>query len=211
MPKILGQGYQNADVTCAYMSMEPSAGSVAPLPPVVSDAALAVRWQHYLQSESRLSPADFGASSWPEVLPAGNPAFAGLGNVTLLDIPLPLRRRYYWTTRFIAWDGTIAHSLASAALQAAWATPETPGSPAAPAQPNGTGADLFVYTNFNNWPGRYFMPRLSDNTSQVDFDWHEFGRLRGSSLVWTEDWYSLFFSIHLKCTFSIFSCPQSDC
>ena len=35
-------------------------------------------------------------------------------------------------------------------------------------------------------PGRYFMPGPEDNTSRVLFDWHEFGRLKGSSLVWTE-------------------------
>ena len=79
----------------------------------------------------------------------------------------------------------MAHSIASMSLQTAWTPPDTDTT----AAPNGTGADLFIYTNFNNWPGRFFMPGLGDNTSEVLFDWHEFGRLRGSSLVWTEDWF----------------------
>ena len=78
------------DVTCAYMSMEPSAGAVAPLPPVSANAQLATRWQHYLQTETGLSsPSDFGASTWAKVLPAGRP----------MTDELSARRRYYWTTR----------------------------------------------------------------------------------------------------------------
>ena len=48
--------------------------------------------------------------------------------------------------RFIAWDSTMAHATANSAMQAAW----TPAGGDGSAAPNGTGADLFTYTNFNN-------------------------------------------------------------
>ena len=172
------QGIQIGDVTLAYMSMEPTAGHLAPLPPVdAQHAALAIRWEAYLRSQRpALTPQQLGADTWAKVLPAGRPSTSD--NLTA-------RRRYYWTTRFIAWDSSMAHATASQAMQEAW----TPRQAAVNALPNGTGADLWTYTNFNNWPSRYFMPSVSDNQSEVVYDWHEFGRLKGSALVWTEDWF----------------------
>ena len=41
---------------------------------------------------------------------------------------------------------TMAHATANSAMQAAW----TPAGGDGSAAPNGTGADLFTYTNFNN-------------------------------------------------------------
>ena len=40
----------------------------------------------------------------------------------------------------------MAHATANSAMQAAW----TPAGGDGSASPNGTGADLFTYTNFNN-------------------------------------------------------------
>ena len=73
IPSYLENGFQIGDVTLAYMSMEPSAGGMVPRPPIGADPALAKRWQTYLQTESKLSPSDFGASTWAQVQPSSGP------------------------------------------------------------------------------------------------------------------------------------------
>ena len=150
IPSYLENGFQIGDVTLAYMSMEPSAGGMVPLPPVGADPALAKRWQTYLQTESKLSPSDFGASTWAQVQPSSGPTPAcdrgDAASPSCASGSLTARRRFYWTTRFIAWDATMAHATANSAMQAAWTPAGSDGS----AAPNGTGADLFTYTNFNN-------------------------------------------------------------
>ena len=52
-----------------------------------------------------------------------------------------------------------------------------------------------IYTNFNNMAGRQFVggngPKGADpDYAQFAFDWFEWARRAGSSLVWTEDWCS---------------------
>ena len=74
IPSYLENGFQIGDVTLAYMSREPSAGAMVPRPPVGADPALAKRWQTYLQTESKLSPSDFGASTWAQRQPSSGPA-----------------------------------------------------------------------------------------------------------------------------------------
>ena len=50
------------------------------------------------------------------------------------------------------------------------------------------GKEVLIYANLNNWGGRFFAPGASDSTSTVYFDWFEYGRLNGATLLWTEDW-----------------------
>ena len=50
------------------------------------------------------------------------------------------------------------------------------------------GEEVLVYANLNNWGGRFFVPGVSDSSSLVYFDWLEYGRLNGATLLWTEDW-----------------------
>ena len=54
-----------------------------------------------------------------------------------------------------------------------------------------------MYVNFNNFAGRGFVPgpvgnnrnRTDPDAAMLSLDWFEFARARGSTLIWTEDWF----------------------
>ena len=136
------------------------------------------RFHRYIQNQSGYtSPSDFGAASWAEVVPIASENLTSAGGS---QQALGLRRLFYWSMRFAAWDVTTFYAQATKALIAA----------------NG-GKQFSVYTNCNNFHGRMRSPakppRLQPGTGvlvkQSDrqgMDWFEAGRYRAGTMLWTE-------------------------
>ncbi|MCA1703779.1 MAG: hypothetical protein LC808_11160, partial [Actinobacteria bacterium] len=123
------------------------------------------RFRGYLDDQD-LTPADLGESSWSEVYPLGRRVSGG--NVEQ-------RRLFYWSMRFFSWDSSRHHANSTAALQRAF-------------------PDMSIFTNWNNFSGRLYDPASPDPTANAgvslgSHDWFEFGRLRGGTTLWTEDWF----------------------
>jgi hypothetical protein len=143
------------------MADEPLVGGMNSLTGLVGNETaapgLTLRWQLYLQNQD-LKPADLvpGATEWDSVIPAGRPS-----DPTSLEG----RRLYYWTTRFIAYDAAMTYATGTNMSRKAFYE------------------DIGVYANLNNWGGRYFFPGPFDNTTKIYFDWMEYGRVQGASLM----------------------------
>ncbi len=92
---------------------------------------------------------------------------------------LPSKRLYYWTCRFFADVSNGLFAKSTKALEEAF----YPGLP--------------ITVNWNFFAGRYFFPGPFGNNPDRDnpdaamggHDWLEFGRARGSTCMWTEDWF----------------------
>ncbi|MBF0532953.1 MAG: putative Ig domain-containing protein [Candidatus Omnitrophica bacterium] len=124
-------------------------------------------FRNYLQQQG-LSAADVGAASWDQVVPIG----------VSKAIDIPSKRLFYWTMRFFSWESTryFIHSTASFEK---WFYP-----------------GVSVSTNWNNFSSRFYNHTLGNNpdTTSPDramgsHDWFEFGRMRGATTLWTEDWF----------------------
>ena len=136
-----------------------------------SGAAKQAEWQQFLIANN-LQPSDFGKSTWAQLTPKTDrwpqPTTTGA------------KKLFYWSARFSSFSSAAAFSRATAALEAVFYK----GVP--------------IYVNFNNFHGRGWVPgpvgnnvnRTSSNAAMLALDWMEFGRQRGSTLLWTEDWFS---------------------
>jgi hypothetical protein len=126
------------------------------------------RFRAYLQDQG-LRPADVGAGSWNDVWPKGRGSASDL----------PSRRLFYWTMRFFPWDSARYFADCTRALESAFYT------------------NLPVFVNWNFFSGRFYVPgpvannpaKSSPDAAMGGHDWMEFGRLRGSTMLWTEDWF----------------------
>ena len=126
-------------------------------------------FRQYLEAQ-HLTPGDLGASDWTAVRP--------LGRSRAKD--LALKRLFYWTQRFFSYDSARYFASCTAALEQA-ATPA-----------------MHVITNWNFFSGRSYVPgavannkdKQSPDAAMGGHDWLEFGRLGGSSMLWTEDWFA---------------------
>lgn len=126
------------------------------------------RFVSYLQDHD-LSRDDLGLAAWEDAKAIG----------VSKAVSLPAKRLYYWTVRFLAWDSSRYFGRATAALEDAF----YPGLP--------------ISCNFNNFKGRLYCKgpifnnrdKQSPDAAMMQHDWLEFGRLRGSTLLWTEDWF----------------------
>ena len=171
--QLLQQGYHRADISIGAMADEQPAGAIWPLPPVAHSKLATTRWITYLQKQG-FTPADFGNRSWSDVMPLGRQPVSGDDEI--------FRRLFYWTARFIAWDATDTYAAATKLSQQAFSK------------------DVLVYMNCNNFGGRFFYPNSpvpgnnpppgqlcpGESCGVIAFDWLEFGRLRGASILWTE-------------------------
>jgi hypothetical protein len=127
------------------------------------------RFQDYLRAQG-LAPADLGAADWEAVRPIGRSR----------AVDLPSRRLFYWTVRFFAADSARHFANVTRAMEKA----SRPGLP--------------VFTNWNNFSGRAYCPgaggnnpdKTSPDVAMGGHDWLEYGRLRGTTMMWTEDWFS---------------------
>lgn len=125
-------------------------------------------FKKYLQ-ERGLKPAELGLSDWSELRLIGRKEHSDL----------PSRRLFYWSNRFIPWASSRFFSEVARAYEAE------------------LGEGVPVMVNFNNFLGRFYQPgpvgnnkdKQNPNAAMGQHDWMEFGRLRGSTCVATEDWF----------------------
>ncbi len=164
----LDNGFAPQDIAVFAMSDEPGWYYPAQYG-VLQDAEGAKRFRGYLESQG-LSPRDLGSSGWDSVAPIGRSAATDL----------PRKRLFYWTQRFFSWDSANYFARVTRDLENAF----YPGMP--------------ISTNWNFFAGRMYVPGPVANNSDKSkpdaamggHDWLEFGRLRGSTALWTEDWFS---------------------
>ena len=164
----LDNGFAPRDIAVFAMSDEPGWYYPAQYG-MLQDAEAAKRFRDYLQSNG-LNPRDLGSSGWDSVAPIGRSAATDL----------PSKRLFYWTQRFFSWDSSNYFASATRDLENAF----YPGIP--------------ISTNWNFFAGRMYVPGpVANNTDKTKpdaamggHDWLEFGRLRGSTALWTEDWFS---------------------
>jgi hypothetical protein len=164
----LAAGYGREDMAAFAMSDEPGWYYPSTFKTLRDNPAAMARFRRYLQ-ERRLQPADVGASRWDDVGPIGRSQAKDL----------PSRRLFYWTMRFFAFDSARHFAVSTRALEAEFYT----GMP--------------IFTNWNFFSGRFYVPgpvannadKKSPDAAMGGHDWLEFGRLRGGTMLWTEDWF----------------------
>jgi hypothetical protein len=164
----LKAGYAPQDMAIYAMSDEPGWYYPTTMQTLTGAPAALARFRNYLKDQG-LSPQDVGATSWEGVLPIGRSAVQDL----------PSRRLFYWTMRFFPWDSARHFANATRALEKAF----YPGMP--------------IFTNWNFFSGRSYVPgpiannpnKQSLDAAMGGHDWFEFGRMRGGTMLWTEDWF----------------------
>ena len=165
----LDAGYKPEDVAKFAMSDEPNFTYPSSFKFLMDSPEGMKRFHEYLKAQG-LQPADVGATGWDKVLPAGR---------TKANGDLPSRRLFYWTMRFFAHDSARHFANSTAALEKAFYK----GVP--------------ITTNWNNFGSRFYTPgsphvpadKDSPDAASGGHDWLEFGRLRGGTTIFTEDWY----------------------
>ncbi len=165
----LEAGYARQDMAAFAMSDEPGWYYPSTFKPLRDSPAAMARFRRYLQ-EQRLQPGDVGAQRWEEVGPMGRSQAKDL----------PSRRLFYWTMRFFAHDSARHFAVCTRALEAEF----YPGMP--------------IFTNWNFFSGRFYVPgpvannadKQNTDAAMGGHDWLEFGRLRGGTMLWTEDWFA---------------------
>lgn len=164
----LEAGYARQDIAAFAMSDEPGWYYPSAFKALRDNPAAMARFHRYLQDQ-HLQPAEVGASRWEDVGPIGRSQAKDLGS----------RRLFYWTMRFFAHDSARHFAACTRALEAEF----QPGVP--------------IFTNWNFFSGRFYVPGpVANNAAKKDpdaamggHDWLEFGRLRGGTMLWTEDWF----------------------
>jgi len=164
----LENGFAPQDIAVFAMSDEPGWYYPAQYR-MLLDAEAHKRYRDYLQSMG-MAPKDMGVSDWDSVAPIGRSAATDL----------PRKRLFYWTQRFFSWDASNYFAHSTRDLENAF----YPGIP--------------ISTNWNFFAGRMYVPGpVANNADKTKLDaamgghdWLEFGRLRGSTALWTEDWFS---------------------
>jgi hypothetical protein len=118
----------------------------------------------------KLTLQDIGATSWDQVFPIGQ------SQATTLE----KRKLFYWTMRFFPWDSSRYFADANRAMEKAF----YPG-----------------FKTFNNWnffSGRSYVPgavanngeKSSPDAAMGGQDWFEYARLKGTNVLWVEDWFA---------------------
>jgi len=165
----LEAGYARQDMAAFAMSDEPGWYYPSIFQSLQDNPAAMARFRRYLQQQ-RLQPAELGASRWEDVGPIGRSQAKDL----------PSRRQFYWTMRFFAHDSARHFAVCTRALEAEF----YPGLP--------------IFTNWNFFSGRLYVPgpvannadKQNADAAMGGHDWLEFGRLRGGTMLWTEDWFA---------------------
>ena len=159
-------GFAPQDIALFGIADEPGWRFPHSLVTLKENAAALGRFREYLQAQG-LKPADVGAGSWDKVLPIGSSEAKDL----------PSRRLFYWTMRFFTYDSSQNFANVTSALQKAF----HPG--------------IGVFTNWANFNARFYtqgpgnIVNPSADAGEASHDWFEFGRMKGGSMLWTEDWF----------------------
>jgi hypothetical protein len=164
----LAAGYAPQDMAIFAMSDEPGWYYPSAFAALTNNPAALTRFRTYLKDQG-LSPKDVGASNWETVQPVGRSR----------AVDLPSKRLFYWTMRFYAWDSARHFARCTRALESAFYT------------------NMPILVNWNFFSGRFYVPGpVANNPAKRDpdaamggHDWLEFGRMRGCTMLWTEDWF----------------------
>ena len=164
-------GYDLRDIAHFALSDEPGWYFPSVFKPIIENPENLERFHAYLKKQG-LTPRDFGYQSWEwdKVLPVGR---------SVANKELPLRKLYYWSTRFIADVSHRYFARVTGALEEAF------------------HPDMPITVNWNFFAGRFYFPgpfahnpdKKSPDAAMGSHDWLEFGRARGSNCIWTEDWF----------------------
>ncbi len=165
----LEAGYARQDMAAFAMSDEPGWYYPSIFKSLQDNPAAMARFHRYLQQQ-RLQPAELGASRWEDVDPIGRSQAKDLRS----------RRLFYWTMRFFAHDSARHFAVCTRALETEFYS------------------GLPIFTNWNFFSGRLYVPgpvannadKQSADAAMGGHDWLEFGRLRGGTMLWTEDWFA---------------------
>lgn len=166
--KALTNGWKREEIAFWVTSDEPGWYYPATYRQFSDNPVAIADFKKYLQQRG-LRPNDLGLSDWSEL------RFIGRREYT----DLPSRRLFYWSNRFIPWASSRFFSEVAQAYEAE------------------LGEGVPVMVNFNNFLGRFYQPgpvgnnkdKLDPNSAMGQHDWMEFGRLRGSTCIATEDWF----------------------
>ena len=161
-------GYAPTDMAAYAISDEPGWYYPAMLNTLAESPEGMARFHAYLK-EQGLTLTNMGADNWDNVKPIGASAVKDLRT----------KRLYYWTMRFFPWDSSRHFADATRAMERAFYD----GVPA--------------LVNWNFFAGRFYVPgpvanngdKQSPDAAMGGHDWHEFGRMRGCNMLWTEDWF----------------------
>ncbi len=165
----LAAGYAREDMAAFAMADETGWYYPQMFRELEKNPAAMTRFHDYLKAQ-KLKPDDLGAKKWEEIKPLGRSGAKDL----------PSRRLFYWTIRFFSWDSARHFAVCTRALERAF-------------YPN-----MPIFTNWNFFAGRFYFPgpfahnrdKQSPDSAMASHDWLEFGRLRGGTMLWTEDWFS---------------------
>jgi hypothetical protein len=163
------------------------------------------RWHALLRDVAQLTPAELlnGATKWQDIKFAGR----SVANGTVQD-----RRRFYWTTRFFSLDSSQKYANTTRQLEAA--LDESGVQVFANWNNFGKTTSLVIACVLSllckcdieyvlrrpvtRAGGRMYVPgpvghnRAINTTdaAMASHDWYDFGRSRGGSILWTEDWWA---------------------
>ncbi|MDB6031112.1 MAG: hypothetical protein JWM16_1450, partial [Verrucomicrobiales bacterium] len=160
--------YARRDVAAFAMSDEPGWYYPSTFKSLTNSTAGLERFRAYLRDQG-LRPVDVGARSWAEVLPIGQSRASDL----------PSKKLYYWTMRFFPWDSARHFANSTRAMEKAFYP------------------DMPILVNWNFFSGRSYVPgavannpdKQSPDAAMGGHDWLEFGKMRGCTMLWTEDWF----------------------
>jgi glycosyl hydrolase family 42 (putative beta-galactosidase) len=162
-------GFQPQEMALLAMSDEPAWYYPQAFKPLLGDNIAALNlFRDYLRQQN-LQPAEVGARNWEDVFPIGRSRAKDLAS----------RRLFYWSMRFFSWNASHHFANCTTALERAF-------------YPN-----LPIFTNWNSFAGRFYVPgpvASNKDTTSPDAgmgtqDWFEFGKQRGGTMLWTEDWF----------------------
>lgn len=162
-------GFKRDDMVMYAMSDEPGWYYPSTLKTLAANPQGMERFRAFMRGKG-LSPEDVGAASWDAVMLSAD----------RMATDLKARRLFYWTMRFVSHDSSRHFAASTRALEKQF----YPG--------------MNIFTNWNNFSSRFYtagpFAHNPDKTSPLaamgGHDWLEFGRLRGGTMIWTEDWFS---------------------
>ena len=161
-------GYSREDMAVYAMSDEPGWYFPFMFKALTNNPVALNRFREYVRSQG-IKPGDLGVAKWEDVYP--------LGRSKATDIRT--KRLFYWTMRFFSWDSSRHFAVCTRALEEAFYT------------------NMPVLVNWNFFSGRFYVPgpvannsdKKSPDAAMGGHDWLEFGKMRGCTMLWTEDWF----------------------